>query len=79
VLGVMERPTGKTEADKWDAWRAVGGMRKTEAKRRYIECLIEVWWSVFFLASHKALVGVGWCWGRGKRGHQWECRVGGAV
>ncbi|KAF8426690.1 acyl CoA binding protein-domain-containing protein [Tirmania nivea] len=41
VLGVMERPTGKTEADKWDAWRAVGGMRKTEAKRRYIECLIE--------------------------------------
>lgn len=41
VLGVMERPTGKMEGDKWDAWRAVGGMRKTEAKRRYIECLIE--------------------------------------
>ena len=53
MLGVMERPAGKTEADKWDAWRAVGGMRKTEAKRRYIECLIEVWWSVFFLSSRR--------------------------
>ena len=48
MVGVMERPVGKTEADKWDAWNAVRGMRKTEAKRRYIECLIEVWWSVFF-------------------------------
>ncbi|KAF8468292.1 acyl CoA binding protein-domain-containing protein [Kalaharituber pfeilii] len=41
VLGVMERPTDKAEADKWDAWNAVRGMGKTEAKRRYIECLIE--------------------------------------
>ena len=52
VIGIMERPTGKTEADKWDAWRGVSGMKKTEAKRRYIECLIEVWWSVFYLILH---------------------------
>ena len=47
VLGVMERPKEKVEADKWDAWNSVSGMSKTEAKRRYIECLIEVWRSVF--------------------------------
>ncbi|KAI5800225.1 acyl CoA binding protein-domain-containing protein [Peziza echinospora] len=42
VLGVMERPTESSlDADKWDAWNAVRGLRKTEAKRRYIECLIE--------------------------------------
>ena len=52
VDGVMERPTsiGEGEAeeedvrkdrDKYDAWDAQKGISRTEAKRRYIEALIE--------------------------------------
>lgn len=50
--GVMERPgsigEGETEPeeqrkdrDKYDAWDAQRGLTRTEAKRRYIEALIE--------------------------------------
>lgn len=51
--GVMERPSGATlgsgvnsdelqrEKDKWDAWNAQRGISRTEAKKRYIEALIE--------------------------------------
>ena len=31
----------KRERDKWDAWDAQRGVSRTEAKRRYIEALIE--------------------------------------
>jgi len=31
----------KRERDKWDAWDAQRGLSRTEAKRRYIEALIE--------------------------------------
>src|SRR3954452_12634437 len=57
VDGVMERPVSvsdgreggsgmegdelKRERDKWDAWDAQRGVSRTEAKRRYIEALIE--------------------------------------
>ncbi|RYP53003.1 hypothetical protein DL769_010581 [Monosporascus sp. CRB-8-3] len=50
VDGVMERPTAgpgidanevQREKDKWDAWNAQSGLSRTEAKRRYIEALIE--------------------------------------
>ncbi|KAK0741715.1 acyl CoA binding protein-domain-containing protein [Apiosordaria backusii] len=53
VDGVMERPTlassppGSTpeeisrEQDKWDAWKSQKGLSRTEAKRRYVEALIE--------------------------------------
>lgn len=45
VDGVMERPsTGQEverEKDKWDAWNSQKGLSRTEAKRRYIEALIE--------------------------------------
>jgi acyl-CoA-binding protein len=57
VDGVMERPLSlrngegrgdglegdelKRERDKWDAWDAQRGVSRTEAKRRYIEALIE--------------------------------------
>ncbi|KAH8677930.1 acyl CoA binding protein-domain-containing protein [Xylariales sp. PMI_506] len=51
VDGVMERPSRATtglesdelqrEKDKWDAWNAQRGLSRTEAKRRYIEALIE--------------------------------------
>lgn len=49
VDGVMDRPEGgelggdelKRERDKWDAWDAQRGVSRTEAKRRYIEALIE--------------------------------------
>ncbi len=52
VDGVMERPVssgqrrgddGETirEQEKWDAWDAQKGVSRTEAKRRYIEALIE--------------------------------------
>ncbi|ROT43528.1 acyl-CoA binding protein [Sodiomyces alkalinus F11] len=50
VDGVMERPTAATglnaedlqrEKDKWDAWNSQCGLSKTEAKRRYIEALID--------------------------------------
>ncbi|KAI0125108.1 acyl CoA binding family protein [Xylariales sp. AK1849] len=50
VDGVMERPTPgpninneelQREKDKWDAWNAQRGLSRTEAKRRYIEALIE--------------------------------------
>lgn len=50
VDGVMERPVGgpgttpeelQRERDKWDAWNSQKGLTRTEAKRRYIEALIE--------------------------------------
>jgi acyl-CoA-binding protein len=51
VDGVMERPLSesdgpkgdelKRERDKYDAWDAQRGISRTEAKRRYIEALIE--------------------------------------
>lgn len=52
VDGVMERPAASTgttggredvqrERDKWDAWNAQRGLGRTEAKRRYIEALID--------------------------------------
>jgi acyl-CoA-binding protein len=50
VDGVMERPTSgaglgaeelQREKDKWDAWNSQKGLSRTEAKRRYIEALIE--------------------------------------
>jgi acyl-CoA-binding protein len=52
VDGVMERPGGSgldkdddedtiREQEKWDAWDAQKGVNRTEAKRRYIEALIE--------------------------------------
>lgn len=53
VDGVMERPLSerhgggleadelRRERDKWDAWDAQRGVSRTEAKRRYIEALIE--------------------------------------
>jgi acyl-CoA-binding protein len=52
VDGVMERPFGgvglpvtaeelQREQDKWDAWNSQRGLGKTEAKRRYVEALIE--------------------------------------
>ena len=48
VDGVMERPSSvdeaedsKRERDKYDAWDAQRGVSRTEAKRRYIEALIE--------------------------------------
>lgn len=51
VDGVMERPsatgTGSSseevvrEQDKWDAWNSQKGIPRTEAKRRYVEALIE--------------------------------------
>jgi acyl-CoA-binding protein len=50
VDGVMERPTSSCglptdellrEQNKWDAWDLQIGLSRTEAKRRYIEALIE--------------------------------------
>ena len=50
VDGVMERPTSSSglpgeelqrEQDKFDAWNSQRGLSRTEAKRRYIEALIE--------------------------------------
>ena len=52
VDGVMERPMSigegeaeeedvKKDRDKYDAWDSQRGLSKTEAKRRYIEALIE--------------------------------------
>jgi acyl-CoA-binding protein len=50
VDGVMERPVPEPgfggedlqkERDKWDAWNSQRGLSRNEAKRRYIEALIE--------------------------------------
>ncbi|KAI1811216.1 acyl-CoA binding protein [Poronia punctata] len=50
VDGVMERPRPgpgieadelQREKDKWDAWNAQNGLSRTEAKRRYVEALID--------------------------------------
>jgi acyl-CoA-binding protein len=52
VDGVMERPMSvgsgeeepddtKKDRDKYDAWDAQRGISRTEAKRRYIEALID--------------------------------------
>lgn len=46
VVRIMPRPEGYTLDDdgarrKWDAWKQEEGLSRTEAKRRYILCLIE--------------------------------------
>ncbi|KAI0403480.1 acyl-CoA binding protein [Xylaria palmicola] len=50
VDGVMERPRPgagmsadelQREQDKWDAWNSQSGLSRTEAKRRYVEALID--------------------------------------
>jgi acyl-CoA-binding protein len=54
VDGVMDRPGSgaglgagiseeelQREVDKWDAWNVQKGLSRTEAKRRYIEALID--------------------------------------
>lgn len=46
VDGVMDRPRGdgdeiRADQDKWDAWDRQKGLSRTEAKRRYIETLIQ--------------------------------------
>ncbi|KAK4149080.1 acyl CoA binding protein-domain-containing protein [Chaetomidium leptoderma] len=51
VDGVMERPTATSaagagedvvrEQDKWDAWNSQKGLSRTDAKRRYVEALVE--------------------------------------
>lgn len=50
VDGVMERPRPgsgidgdelQREKDKWDAWNSQSGLSRTEAKRRYVEALID--------------------------------------
>ncbi|QFZ27616.1 putative autophagy-related protein [Clavispora lusitaniae] len=46
VVRIMPRPEGYTLDDdgarrKWDAWKQEEGLSRTEAKRRYISCLIE--------------------------------------
>lgn len=50
VDGVMERPRPgsgidpdelQRERDKWDAWNSHSGLSRTEAKRRYVEALID--------------------------------------
>ncbi|PSR90519.1 acyl CoA binding protein-domain-containing protein [Coniella lustricola] len=50
VDGVMERPSPSSsiphedlqrEQDKWDAWSSQRGLNRTEAKRRYVEALID--------------------------------------
>ncbi|KAG6067455.1 Autophagy protein 37 [Claviceps aff. humidiphila group G2b] len=50
VDGVMEQPTAgpfitdeelRRERDKWDAWNVQKGLSRTEAKRRYVEALVE--------------------------------------
>lgn len=46
VVGIMARPLGHTLEDegakkKWDAWKREEGLTRTEAKRQYIQYLIE--------------------------------------
>ncbi|KAI0192558.1 acyl CoA binding family protein [Xylaria flabelliformis] len=50
VDGVMDRPRPgsglegdelQREKDKWDAWNSQSGLSRTEAKRRYVEALID--------------------------------------
>ncbi|KAI1741066.1 acyl-CoA binding protein [Xylaria scruposa] len=50
VDGVMDRPRSgsgldgdelQREKDKWDAWNSQSGLSRTEAKRRYVEALID--------------------------------------
>lgn len=48
VSAIMARPSNpndsseiRAEQDKWEAWNAQRGLSKTEAKRRYIELLID--------------------------------------
>ncbi|CAN6674721.1 hypothetical protein TRVA0_062S00386 [Trichomonascus vanleenenianus] len=41
VAGLVDRPEDLVEQAKWDAWKAVEGLRKSEAKQRYIALLIE--------------------------------------
>ncbi|OTA65178.1 acyl CoA binding family protein [Hypoxylon sp. EC38] len=65
VDGVMERPERRPgvdaeelqrERDKWDAWNAQRGLSRTEAKRRYIEALIETMHRYATTPDGKALV-----------------------
>lgn len=58
VDGVMPRPVGFTLEDegakkKWDAWKREQGLSKTEAKRRYIQYLIETM-KVYASGTHEA-------------------------
>jgi hypothetical protein len=42
VVGIAERPQAEgEEQDKWNAWQCQAGVTRTEAKRQYIELLIE--------------------------------------
>lgn len=46
VDGIMARPRGDADEshadqEKWDAWNRMKGLSRTQAKRRYIETLIE--------------------------------------
>ena len=40
-LGGLKGEDLQRERDKWDAWNSQKGLGRTEAKRRYIEVLIE--------------------------------------
>lgn len=76
VDGVMERPTAaaaaslpqedlRREQDKWDAWNSQRGLGRTEAKRRYIEALIETIHRYAATASALELVGeLEFVWGQ---------------
>lgn len=67
VDGVMERPSStalgvsvdelQREKDKWDAWNAQRGLGRTEAKRRYIEALIETMHRYATTPDARELVG----------------------
>jgi len=46
VSYIQDRPAGSSESErkeqeKWDAWNANGGLSRTEAKKKYIETLIQ--------------------------------------
>lgn len=67
VDGVMARPTAAgadmspeelaREQDKWDAWHLQKGISRTEAKRRYVETLIETMHKYATTPNAMALVG----------------------
>ncbi|ORY64195.1 acyl CoA binding protein-domain-containing protein [Pseudomassariella vexata] len=66
VDGVMERPSAlsgvdgddlQREKDKWDAWNAQRGVSRTEAKRRYIEALMETMHRYATTPDARELVG----------------------
>ena len=65
----MERPGGQAgyakdedtlrEQQKWDAWDAQKGLSMTEAKRRYIETLIETMHRYASTTSYVTLMKAG--------------------